>query len=267
MEQKDFPLGQPIAHGRTADIYTWEDGYVLKLFHNWFDLASINYEARIARAVQASELPVPRVGDIIQVNGRNGLIYESVEGRSMFETILHKPWWLFYYARRFAVLQVQMHTKVLNIDLPPQRAKLENKIRHANALSSRARSAVLSLLDRMIDGDRVCHGDFHPGNILLTAHGEVVIDWTDSTLGNPLADVARSSILALGASASNQALNFFMKAVIRLFHTTYIQEYFRLRPGGELEYDRWLPIVAAARLSENIPELESWLVAQTLKKL
>jgi hypothetical protein len=38
--------------------------------------------------------------------------------------------------------------------------------------------------------------------------------------------------------------------------------YFSLRPGGESEYSRWLPIVAAARLSENIPELEKWLVAQ-----
>jgi len=28
------------------------------------------------------------------------------------------------------------------------------------------------------------------------------------------------------------------------------------------EYRRWLPVVAAARLEENIPKLEHWLVAR-----
>ena len=30
------------------------------------------------------------------------------------------------------------------------------------------------------------------------------------------------------------------------------------------EYRRWLPIVAAARLSENIPELEQWLTKKAM---
>ena len=42
----------------------------------------------------------------------------------------------------------------------------------------------------------------------------------------------------------------------------YLRRYFALRPEGYEEYGRWLPIVAAARLSENIPELERWLLAQ-----
>jgi len=33
-------------------------------------------------------------------------------------------------------------------------------------------------------------------------------------------------------------------------------------PGDAGEYRRWLPVVAAARLSEGIPELEKWLVKQ-----
>ncbi len=52
---------------------------------------------------------------------------------------------------------------------------------------------------------------------------------------------------------------------MRLFHTIYLRRYFALRPAGRVEYGRWLPIVAAARLSENIPELEAWLLAQAAK--
>ncbi|MDO9128233.1 MAG: hypothetical protein Q7U34_00050 [Anaerolineales bacterium] len=34
-------------------------------------------------------------------------------------------------------------------------------------------------------------------------------------------------------------------------------------PGGQDEYRRWLPVVAATRLSENFPEVESWLLAHS----
>ena len=66
--------------------------------------------------------------------------------------------------------------------------------------------------------------------------------------------------IALGAAASSQILNRTMKIFVRLFHAVYLRRYFQLRPGGEAEYHRWLPVVAAARLGENIPELECWLV-------
>jgi hypothetical protein len=54
---------------------------------------------------------------------------------------------------------------------------------------------------------------------------------------------------------------------MRLFHARYVRHYLALRPGGEAEYGRWLPVAAAARLSENIPELETWLIAQAEKEL
>lgn len=41
---KDIPLEQPFARGRTADIHAWEDGTVLKRFHNWFSREDIEYE-------------------------------------------------------------------------------------------------------------------------------------------------------------------------------------------------------------------------------
>ena len=113
----------------------------------------------------------------------------------------------------------------------------------------------------------VTHGDFHPGNILLTPGRAVVIDWIDASLGNPLADVARTTVIALGAAASSQVPNAALKFFLRLFHTVYLRCYFQLLPGGEAEYRRWLPVVAAARLSENIPELEHWLVEQAQEGL
>jgi uncharacterized protein (TIGR02172 family) len=260
-------LGKPIALGRTAEIYAWDDRRVLKLFNDWFDLESIRFEQEMSRAVHDSGLPVPAVGDIVQVNGRNGLIYERVDGVSMWEVLGKQPWLLLRFARQTADLHARMHARPIQPDLPSQHQRLERKIRGADPLPAPLKQAALEALASLPQGDCLCHGDFHPQNILVTERGPVIIDWIDASLGSPLSDVARTSVIILGAAASRQVPDRFQKAFARLFHTRYLHHYFRLRPGGEEEYHRWLPVVAAARLSEGIAELEDWLVEQVHKGL
>jgi Ser/Thr protein kinase RdoA (MazF antagonist) len=259
-------LDQPLARGRTADVFAWEDGQVLKLFHNWFSIDNIQYELKIARAVHASGVSAPAViGEIIQFESRNGLIYERVAGKSMLEIWSHQPWKVFSFARRFAALHAQMHAHVFTADVSTQRSKLDQRIRHNAVLPAPLRTALLDRLNTLPDGEFICHGDFHPNNVLVTQHGDAVIDWIDSSRGNPLADVARTSIILLGAAQSTQLPTPFLKISVRIFHSIYLKHYFRLRKGGLDEYRRWQPIIAAARLSEGMPELEQWLLEQAQK--
>jgi uncharacterized protein (TIGR02172 family) len=225
-------LGRPIAYGRTAEIFAWQEGQVLKLFHEWVEPEDVEYEARIAHAIQDCGLPVPAVGDIIQINGRNGLLYQRVYGDPLSKTLSHKPWLIFACARRTAELHAEMHSRSVQAAIPPQRQKLLNKIRHAEALPAELRNKALAALETMPDGDRLCHGDFQPDNIMMTRQGEVVIDWIDASTGNPLADIARSTILALGA-ADCQTQSSIEKTFVRMFTSSYIHYYFKFRPGGE----------------------------------
>lgn len=258
-------LGQPFALGRTAELYAWVNGQVLKLYHNWFDLEDIQFEQRMAQAIHSSGLHVPRAGEIVQVNNRNGLIYERVDGASMWEGLQRKPWRVVRYAHQTAELHAEVHANTLRPDIPSQRRRLERKIKAADPLPASVKQSLLAALTNLPDGDSICHGDFHPGNILLTPAHAVVIDWIDASIGNPLADVARTTIIILGAAASSQVPNQVMKFFVKLLHSMYLRRYFHLRHGGETEYRRWLPVVAAARLSENIPELERWLIKQARK--
>ena len=253
-------LGPQIDTGRTAILYAWGADQVLKLFHPWRELDDILFEQKVARVVQSSGLPVPAVGELVQVNGRYGLVYQRVDGSPMWVVLARQPWHIFHLARRTAELHVGLHAINAPADLPDQRERIQRKIERAAVLPAEARQRALAALDRLPRGNKLCHGDFHPGNILMTAQGEVIIDWMDTTRGNPLADLARSSILALGAASTAQVPQMGMKVSLRLFHFRYRREYFRLRPGGMSEYRRWLPVAAAARLSENIPELQDWLI-------
>ena len=259
---KTISLDQPIARGRTADVYDWEDGQVLKLFQNWFKLENVQYEFKLARAVHASGVKSPAALEQVQVEGRNGLVYQKISGKPMLELFQSKPWRTIQFGKAMAKLHVQMHACVFDAAMPPQKQRLKDKLADASALPSPLKLTLFRQLDSLPEGDRVCHGDFHPANIMMDEENVTVIDWIDATRGNPLADVARTSIITLGAAASSQIPNAVVKVFVRIFHSTYLKHYFRLRQGGEAEYRRWLPIVAGARLSENIPELEGWLVKQ-----
>ncbi|HEY9076257.1 MAG TPA: aminoglycoside phosphotransferase family protein [Anaerolineaceae bacterium] len=255
-------LGKPIAAGRTAEVYAWEEGKILKLYFEWFPLRGVEYEAQMARAVCASGVPAPAAGEIVQVNGRSGLVYQRVDGETMSKTLQRRPWKLLAFARRMAEIHAQMHAQVAGEGIPSQRGRLVEKIQHAAALPEETRQRVLTALAALPDGNRLCHGDFHPENILMAEQGEVIIDWIDVTAGNPLADVARTSILMLGAAETTGVKNRLLSRFITLLHNTYLHRYFALRPGGEEEYERWLPVVAAGRISENISEQETWLIQQ-----
>ena len=263
---KEISLDKPIAHGRTADVYDWDEGHILKLFHNWFELPNIEYERKIASAVHASGVKAPAVKELVHVQGRNGLIYERVAGNSMLDMFQRKPWMVFTYSSLLAKLHVQMHECVFDADrIPSQRKRLENKINHTDVLPASLKTSLLDSLQSLPDGDRVCHGDFHPANVLISGKDARVIDWMDASRGNPLADVARTSIILLGAAETEEIPNPFIKGLVKIFHSIYLKHYFRLRSGSEDEYRRWVPIIAGARLREGIPELEKWLVKQASK--
>lgn len=254
-------LEKALAAGRTAEIYPWKEDSILKLFYPSFTEGHVHDEARVARAVQAAGLPVPAVGEIVAVGGRLGIAYERVAGPTMWAVMAARPWRIPSLARLLATLHGALHDAAGIAGIPAQHERLARKIQAAPGLSPGLRQQALQRLQRLPPGNRLCHGDFHAGNVILGDYGPVIIDWTDVASGNPLADVARSSLLAQGEAAAGRTLTWLLRLGLRLAHRQYVRHTFRQRPGRE-EYRRWLPVVAAARLSEGIVELEAWLQRQ-----
>lgn len=160
-------LGALIARGRTADVHAWSPGQVLKLYRPGIDLASVEQEALVARLVHAADARTPAVGDIVVVAGRFRLAYEQIEGIPMSEVLLRQPWRAVALGKRLARLHVQVHALAVSEALPSQYVQLVWKIERADGLSKQARQAALTWLADARQGSQLCHGDFHPGNVLL----------------------------------------------------------------------------------------------------
>lgn len=178
----------------------------------------------------------------------------------MLDVLWSEPGAIRQLARQLAELQANLHRQSMRDELPAQRTLLAHKITRCTVLSETERDAVLNALSRLPDARWLCHGDFHPGNVILTARGPMIIDWTDASSGNPVADVARTSLICLGYLEHLPAEN--VVNAVRLFHQTYVDAYFSKVPERRAEYENWLPVMAAARLTEGIKDQLGWLLNQ-----
>ena len=96
--------GELIGKGLTAQVYGWGQGRVLKLFESWRPEEKVERELRATRAVHAAGLPAPAVYEIVEVEARQGIVFERIDGPSMFEQVIARPWRLFAAARQLAEL-------------------------------------------------------------------------------------------------------------------------------------------------------------------
>jgi Ser/Thr protein kinase RdoA (MazF antagonist) len=122
--------------------------------------------------------------------------------------------------------------------LPSLMARLSARIRRAERLDASSRKRLLLELESLPDGDRVCHGDFHPWNIHGSGQGLIIVDWLDACCGNPLADVCRTYVL-LRHAMPDRAMD-------------YVEAYASLTGSEVSGILAWLPPIAAARLTEGV---------------
>jgi len=256
--------GRRISEGRTAEVFAWGDGQVLKLYRAGWRREEAEREAFLAGIVHAGSVRTPAAIDVVEVEDRHGVVFERIEGPTMLAALQARPYQAAAFARMLADVQAELHSHT-NPNLPSQRERLRRSIAAVAGMPDEIRTAVLAALDQMPDGDAFCHGDFHPGNVILAPDGPVIIDWVDVTRGNPLADVARTVLLARVARPADIVLRLLITLVQRRFRAAYLRRYAELRPFAAAELEAWEAPVAAARLAEGLETAENGRLIRIVK--
>jgi uncharacterized protein (TIGR02172 family) len=251
MTQKPGPL---VGRGLTSDVFEYGPGRVVKVFFDWRPREKVEREFMVTRAVHAIGAPVPQTFELIQIEGRNAIIFERIDGISMFRTVQRKPWKLFWAARELAELHAQLHTHKAPPELPTQREQIERWLAAAKDLPEADKTAARHFAENLPPGDTLCHGDFHPANILYTAKGPIIIDWSTGTRGDPIGDVARTSSLIRRVEIPEGTaahLRILMHCFRKIIHDVYLKRYFQLRPGSRSELAAWEPAQKAGIAAWN----------------
>ena len=246
-------LGTPFAHGREAELYDWDRGRaVLKLYRPGFGRHGA--EAAALTLLDGTGV-APRLLERVQVDGRDGLVLQRLDGTDMLAVLQRRPWRLAALARLLARTARRIHELPAPPELPDLVEVLSERIAAAELPAHLCDFATRTLAG-LPPGDRLCHGDLHPGNAIVTGGRASVIDWPAATRGTPTADVART-LLLLRQSDPVPGTPSPARAVIAggrsLFAGVFLRSYRTASPEPLRDLDAWTVVHAAARVSEGLP--------------
>jgi len=164
-------------------------------------------EAALHDHVIAAGVPTPRVLAVIPPTDLSGLpiqVLERSPGQPVLTEMTRRPW----TTRRHVSALARLLTRIHKAPLPPWAATgaawtiqasrltaaLELRDTRAELVDddvARALGTAEKLIHQLDAETVLCHGDYHPGNVLTHSHQYVVVDWTDARIGDRHADVAR----------------------------------------------------------------------------
>lgn len=246
-----------IAEGREAEIFAWGPDEVLRLYRNPLDRDKADREMLVLAAVRSALPCVPAPHRRVEWNGRPGILMERLAGRSLLAEMQRRPWRAWALAALTGRVHAELHELRAPAELPSLRSVLAARIDQEVDAPAELRRAALAELEGLADGDSVCHGDFHPDNVLLCSGTPVVIDWAYATRGAPCGDFARSELMIrMGALPPGTP------GLIRwgrwlggdLFRRAYRSAYETKHRYDEDTLRRWQLVRAVDRLADRIPE-------------
>jgi len=181
-------LHEIVGQGAQATIYA-VDGKAFKVFHQ-SNIYGVKKE--VDNQIMAKELglPVPAIYDVAEISGKLCIIMEYIRGKPLADLALENKEQMLFYADLIAISHAQVLT-VSGDGFPDLITDYKKRLKKSS-LPFFQKRYFLHWLKKIPHSDRLCHGDFHPYNILRTDKESIIIDWTDARKGNPIFDICNT---------------------------------------------------------------------------
>ena len=247
-------IGPLIGRGYYAEVFAYGEGKVVKLFDDGRDVDSAEHEARLTSVARESGIPAPKIYDVVTVDDRAGIVMERIDGETMIQWGTSLPWRVYTGAKLMARLHADMHSR-RDVDIPAPREEILDRIQTASGVDESVKRQAIERLATLPDGDSFCHGDFHPGNILMARGIPVIIDWESGTSAHAASDVAKTVVLLQsGVPLERGIRRVIIEMVRKYFLSMYLKEYFKLTGMTWEDVSPWLLPAAVSHTNSVFPE-------------
>jgi aminoglycoside phosphotransferase (APT) family kinase protein len=239
-----------VGQGATTTIYR-DGNTAVKLYVDAWP-GEADCEAERQRFALQAGLPVPPVFGVRRLDERRvALDMEYIGGTPLLRPKMDKDE---ANAAILTLVKLQRLVHQAGADGQPKQAdRLARKIERTDCLDGPAKDRLLALLRQLGRGaGNLCHGDFHPLNILFDGNKHWIIDWVDASAGDPLADACHTY------SIFKQFIPRKAGIYLRLF----------CKESGTEAEDilAWLPVIAASRLDSRMDETSRKHLLESIKE-
>lgn len=208
-----------IGVGNTAYVYKWGEEKVLKLFKQGYPESAIEKEYHNAIALRNTNFLKPKAYEMITYGDRKGIVYDRIDGESLLDWVM-KTQDLQECSKYMANLHKAIGENKCS-SIPQYKDYLKHHISNKGLPLEKQRK-LIHLIDTFPDGNSLCHGDFHPGNIIISGGRAYVIDFMDICQGDFLYDIAKTVFLVEYAPVPSECndknmILHFRKPLVELY--------------------------------------------------
>ena len=146
---------------------------------------------------------IPKLFEFVEENQRFGFIMEKVQGKSFASLMLDD-----YNLEQAMEIFTSLHKNWLTKTMDGAVSYTEWMLHMLNGKSN----GVVDQIKNLPSGSNLCHGDFHPYNIILTSERDfVIIDFANVCKAPKEYDVARTYFLLKQAAIEKTVAELYLK--------------------------------------------------------
>ena len=252
-----------LSSGECADIYEIDNETVLKLGKVGWERNMLYQEYINGKIVNDCKIPAPKVYDFIEMEGRYGYTMEKLKNTTLLDMFWKHPFKIISYAKKMATIQANIHSIKVSNGLPSLVDKYQDFIKHKSGIDESVKSLIFEDIKKLYNTSShcICHGDFHPINIMVNQDKYFVIDWVLATIGPSESDVAGTYLITKFYSSNSRKGNIFKRFISaiggKIIASVYLKEYISITGMEKKEIMKWIPIRAATYIDVGLsPYLE-----------
>lgn len=255
MEYYDLKSLKMIAQGGEAEIYDIGENKVLRVLRinngKTFETEKILFPT-----LQEHHINIPLTYEYILVDGRPAEVMQKITGETMLEELTHQPFKIVNEIKKLARMQIDISNIEIESTLTSIQDTMNYFIEKPPLMEKKLIDFTLSLFEELPKNSQMCHGDFHPGNILIQDGKYYIIDWSGAYRSDFLSDIAHTYLLLKhvpkipGQSRMQHTMLGFTGTFIA---KVYLNEIYKLKNFDRALFSKWTVIMAFLRVYFGMP--------------
>ncbi len=201
---------EKIGAGACGEVYRLDEEKIIKLYYPHVSKEEIKREKDLAKKAFVMGVPTAISYDIVESEGRTGVVYELINSKTLTELIREDEENLEKYVDMYADVCKQMHEiHAEGAKLPSFKDINREDIPNITGITDEERDYLYEFLDMVPDRAQCVHGDLNLNNIMVQNGECCLIDMGEFSTGLSMFDISRILFSMYYASDQNQEYNNF----------------------------------------------------------
>ncbi len=203
---------EKIGAGACGECFRIDDETIIKLYYPKVSREEIETEKALAKKAFVMGVPTAISYDIVECDGRTGVVYELIKSKTLSELMREDPDNLDKYLKMYADVCKHIHSiKSTDEDLPKFKDINYADIKNVTGITEEERDYLYKFLE-IVPVDNTCiHGDLNINNIMVQGDECCLIDMGEFSTGIAMYDVSRILFSMYYANQGGEEFNSFYK--------------------------------------------------------